>query len=278
MSRVSLLRLDRVDSLAPGNKLYKLHEALAQAHQYDALMSFGGAWSNHLHALAAMGNARGLRTIGVVRGERPERLSAMLSDVERWGMKLVFVSRSDYRKRYELSWQQALSAPYGRCLIIPEGGADLSGVRGCRAIGDLLSPHLQQGDKVMLAVGTGATLAGILASDISRSVVIEGVSVLKGTAKATNADVNSWLSTLAAKQVPRWRIRDDAHEGGYAKVSPGLRAFVLNFEAVHGIPLEPVYTGKLLYRIYLDIQQGLAPQRIVAVHTGGLQGRRGYDF
>lgn len=274
---MSLLRLDTLDTLAPGNKIFKLQAALARAGEYDAVLSFGGAWSNHLHALAAMGAARGFATVGVVRGQRPPRLSAMLEDAQRWGMKLVFVSRADYKNRNDPVWQQALARPFGHCLIVPEGGADINGVRGCMAIGDVLSPCLNSGDTVMLAVGTGATLAGVVAS-VSGAVTVQGVSVLKGAAGETAEQVSAWLAALGIDTTVRWNIRSDAHEGGYAKVSPGLREFILAFEAVQGVPLEPVYTGKLLYRIYRDLKQGQAHGSIVALHTGGLQGRRGFDF
>lgn len=283
---MSLLRLDRLSHLAPGNKLFKLHNLSECAAGYDAVLSFGGAWSNHLHALAATGQALGIATVGVIRGERPARLSAMLEDAQNWGMRLLFVSRTQYRQRHDPHWQQALASSFGRCLVLPEGGASIDGVRGCKGIAALLEPHLHSGDTLMLAVGTGATLAGVIAGLSERrqrgdDVTIEGVSVLKGIGDDTAQAVQHWLTQLALAEqhsTLNWTVREDAHEGGYARVSAELKRFIQAFEDVHQVPLEPVYTGKLLFRIYRDLAAGRSQARIIAIHTGGLQGRRGFPW
>lgn len=139
---VDILRLDQVDPLISGNKWFKLKYFLIEAHsrKIRTLLSFGGAWSNHLHAMAAAGYRFGFQTIGIIRGEKPAKSSAMLQDAERWGMRLIYVSRADYKKRYETEYQHALlkqlSLSLDQLMIVPEGGSGEQGVRGCEDILD----------------------------------------------------------------------------------------------------------------------------------------------
>ncbi len=278
LANVKLLRLDRYDAAAPGNKWFKLQGNLAIARSLglDRLVSFGGAWSNHLHALAALGNRCGLETVGIVRGEAGPAQSAMLHDAVRWGMRLVHVTRTDYRRRYDPAWQADLVRQFQPCLLIPEGGANPAGVEGCRQIGSLIRSALPGPQPVAVSVGTGATLAGI-AAELGRDWSITGVAALKGAGDlATN--VAAMLENTDA--VADWTILDDYHCGGFARVNPRLREFMLEFEAVHDVPLEPVYTGKLLLAIHSLLDRGDwdPGAAVFAVHTGGLQGRRGYSW
>jgi 1-aminocyclopropane-1-carboxylate deaminase len=280
MDQVRVLRLDLLGGAAPGNKWFKLQPYLALARERGirTLVSFGGAWSNHLHALAAVGREEGMRTVGIVRGERSATLSPTLRDVVDLGMQLVFVSRAAYRRRHEAAYLQALQARYAPCLVIPEGGAEGSGVLGCRAIGDLLQRHAPAGADVFLAVGTGTTLAGIAAS-VSAVRAVEGVAVLKGLQDIDDR-VAAWLAQTTGGAQCRWRIYHGGHCGGYARVTPELQRFMLAFERSQGIPLDPVYTGKVFFTLQRRIRAGeIDPgQVLVAVHTGGLQGRRGYPW
>ena len=240
------------------------------------LVSFGGAWSNHLHALAAIGRELGLQTIGIVRGEEPQNPSAMLCDAKQWGMKLVYVSRTEYRRRDEANYIDEVRTRYGPCLVIPEGGANPAGVDGCTAIADMLPNASVQGCKIVLPVGTGTTLAGVARGlgRASRNEVV-GVSVLKGA-----FDLDARIKTLAGGDSAPWSLLHDHHCGGYARVSAELREFILAFQAVHDIPLDPVYTGKAMYAVYqlLSEQAWSGDKDIIAIHTGGLQGRRGFSW
>lgn len=278
LARVSMLRLDLAGGLAPGNKLFKLNENFTEAQRNGntRLASFGGAWSNHLHALAALGHERGFESIGIVRGEKPAAPSAMLCDAARWGMQLRYVSRSDYRQRNSPEFVAALLKDIGPCHIIPEGGANTAGAMGCKAIAQLLPTEVDVPRRIVLAVGTGTTLAGIAAA-LPCSADIVGVAVLKGASDLGDR-VRKRLQDLGANQVGSWRVAHDHHCGGYARVSPELKAFILEFERVHKIPLDPVYTGKALFAVFKMVQTGDWDGEIIAIHTGGLQGRRGYPW
>lgn len=280
MGNVTLLRLDRVGGLAPGNKHFKLMGNLARARQLGVtrLVSFGGAWSNHLHALAAVGAEQGFATAGIVRGDDDQPETAMLADARKWGMEIVRVSRSEYRRRFDESYLDDIRSRYAPCLLIAEGGANLDGVRGCMAIAHQLQLQMPAARTVVLPVGTGTTLAG-LAAGLDGACEIIGIAALKG-ARDLESRVRDMLDALDVSPTARWQILHDYHCGGFARASDGLREFMLAFERVQGVALEPVYTGKMLYAIHQRLRSGQwAPtQPLLAIHTGGLQGRRGYSW
>jgi 1-aminocyclopropane-1-carboxylate deaminase len=276
---LSLLRLDRVGGVAPGNKSFKLEPYLALARQRGVgrLVSFGGAWSNHLHALAAVGRQQGFETVGIVRGE--EGLATpMLEDARRWGMRIVRVSRSEYRRRDDPDYQRVLARALAPCVLVPEGGASVEGARGCAAIADLIRAHAPGYGRVVLPVGTGTTLAGLVAS-LGAGYEVVGISVLKG-AGDLEGRVRGLLRGLASAGHARWRIVHEFHCGGFARADPALRAFIQAFEAREGIPVEPVYTGKMLFATRQLRARGEWDDSLptLAIHTGGLQGRRGYPW
>ena len=280
LANTTLLRLDQGGGLAPGNKHFKLSANLDRARQLGVsrLVSFGGAWSNHLHALAAVGAEQGFATVGIVRGDDGVAATAMLADARRWGMHIVNVSRTQYRDRHDPAYLNRLRARFAPCLLIPEGGANPEGARGCMAIADLLKARPHTARHILLPVGTGTTLAGLVAG-LGADYDITGVAALRGAADLEQR-VGQALASLPGESRARWRILHDAHCGGFARVDAGLRAFMLAFEAVHGIALEPVYTGKMLYAIYRRLRSGewRSDVPLLAIHTGGLQGRRGYDW
>jgi 1-aminocyclopropane-1-carboxylate deaminase len=278
MADVSVLRLDLCGGVAPGNKTFKLEHNLhrARSQGVNRLLSFGGAWSNHLHALAAVGAERGFETIGIVRGEMSATPSAMLLDAQAWGMRLEYVSRQDYRRRSEPDYLLELEHKYGPCLIIPEGAANVAGAVGCAHIAKLLLQADELAAVVVLPVGTGTTLAG-LASALLPDIQVLGISVLKG-AYDLDSGVAKMLQQLAPGATASWQILHNYHCGGYAKVSEDLKAFILAFESVHQIPLDPIYTGKALYGIHQMLLRGDKLERCIFVHTGGLQGRRGFAW
>ncbi|MDT8399989.1 MAG: pyridoxal-phosphate dependent enzyme [Pseudomonadales bacterium] len=279
----------RTDLLHPelsGNKWYKLKYNLqaARTSGFSTLLSFGGAWSNHLHALAAAGRLFGFATIGVVRGDSETPLNPCLQDAVANGMRLVFVDRASYRRQQEPAFIDSLRRQYGHFYLIPEGGANLAGMQGCAEI-----PAGIRGayDHIALACGTGTTLAGLVGSawwlteEWSVKALtpprILGFQALKGRGYLS-AEIQRLLRNSGMKGHCRWSVNEDYHFGGYARTKPELLAFIEAFERDTGIPLEPVYSGKVLYGLQDLIKRDFFPRnsRILFVHGGGLQGRRGF--
>lgn len=278
MAQVSLLRLDLTGGLAPGNKSFKLQGNVAAARRQgiNRLVSFGGSWSNHLHALAAVAHEQGMESVGLVRGG--ERDTAMLSDARAWGMQLQMLSRSEYQRRNDPEYLQQLAERYAPCVVLPEGGANLEGVSGCQDIAALARRLVPDVSRLVLPVGTGTTLAGILAGMGNTAVEVVGISALRG-AHDLEQRVSSALAGAGVTDSANWRILHQYHCGGFARVTPALKEFILAFESVQGIALDPVYTGKMLFAVHqlcASGEWGQAP--ILAVHTGGLQGRRGFSW
>jgi len=280
MSNVALLRLDTGGGLAPGNKQFKLRANLAAARRLgiNRLVSFGGAWSNHLHALAAVGAELGFATVGIVRGADQGAESATLADARRWGMQIVRVSREEYRRRHDADYLEQLQQEYAPCLVIPEGGANTEGARGCMDIAGLIRTAAPAMRHILVPVGTATTLAGLVAG-LDSGYEVTGVAALKG---ATDLEqrTGQLLERMAAGDCARWQILHAYHCGGFARVSSDLREFIQAFEAVHAVALDPVYTGKMLYAVHQRLRSGeyAATAPLLAVHTGGLQGRRGYSW
>ena len=270
------LWIKRDDILHPiisGNKWRKLKYILEDALSAESqtLISMGGTYSNHLHALAYVGMQLGLQTIGYVRGERAEPLTPTLQDCQNWGMELRFVSRSDYRllRHYREPYDFPDIKP-GQYWL-PEGGAQPLALNG---VAELVEEIDIPFDVLCLPCGTGATLAGcIYALDVEKTAI--------GFAAIKNADfLTEEVESLLPGAYSNWWINQQYHCGGFAKTMPELLEFIRTFELMQQIPLEPVYTGKMLYGLYDMIAKGCFEpgRRIVAVHTGGLQGRRGFDI
>ncbi|AEG01007.1 1-aminocyclopropane-1-carboxylate deaminase [Methylomonas methanica MC09] len=272
-SRQIQLWIKRDDLLHPvisGNKWRKLKYLLNEAlvNGADTLVSMGGAYSNHLHALAFAGKYLGLKTIGYVRGEPPEIFNPTLQDLKKWGMTLHFVPRSAYRelRAYKNNDLPGLSASQ---YWVPEGGANSLALKG---VAEIAAEMAIDFDHLLVACGTGTTLAGLI-SAVPAHCRVTGVAALKGAA-FLNDEVKQ---LLPQNQIyTNWQIVLDYHFGGFAKSPPELRQFMRQFYASHRITLESVYTGKLLFAVFDLLQKGYFKpgQRIVAVHTGGLQGAR----
>ncbi len=277
--RLSIKREDLLDPKLGGNKFYKLAghlERIFAADDLRPLVSFGGAWSNHLYALAAACEKLRRPCVGIIRGEKPPVLSPTLADVQDMGMRLIFISRHDYRRRDEISFRRELEAQLGPCHWIPEGGGGIAGAKGCRAITEgilALAPHPP--DVICHAVGTGASLAGV-ASGLKPGMTALGITVLKG-AEGLEQQVHSLVKALGGC-AGRWELNHRYHCGGYAKAPDYLLEFIKEFEEETEILLDPVYTAKLMWAITCLAESGYwaAGTRVVAVHSGGLQGRRGY--
>lgn len=279
--RLLVKRLDLVHPSISGNKWYKLKYNLIEAERsgYKTLLSFGGAYSNHIHALAAAGEAYGFNTIGVIRGEEHSPLNPTLQFAVDHGMRLHYLSRSDYRDKNDANVLASLRERFGDFYLIPEGGSNALAVKGCAEISHDLLHELDSDDfTVAGACGTGGTLAGLIAGLQGRGRVL-GVAALKG-ADFLYDDVRALLNQANVADPGNWRIELDYHCGGYAKTTPELFEFIEGFERDYGIVLEPVYTGKLMRALFDLIAKGaFSPgHTIVALHSGGLQGRAGFGL
>jgi len=248
------------------------------AEQRSVLMSFGGAYSNHIHALAALGHALNIKTVGLIRGHRPTVLSPTLQDAIAWGMQLHFMDKKSFRAQNLNALPQGLKAliESQAVHIIPEGGDNLAGVKGCIAIGRAIAKKVQAPHYTLCsATATGTTLAGLVAGSPKHCKNI-GFSVLKGDDVITQS-VQHTLASLAANNTS-FSVKTGFHCGGYANVNDSLIAFMKGFEQANQLMLEPVYTAKMLLAIEQLALEGYwsAGECIVAVHSGGVQGRRGY--
>lgn len=263
-------RDDLIDEHLSGNKFFKLKYNLIDAaeNNYSTLLSFGGAYSNHIYSLAYAGKIFGFKTIGVIRGEEHLPLNPTLSFAKECGMEFYYLSRSDYRKKYSEEILSRLKKKFGDFYFIPEGGSNFLAVRGCSEIPKRIEANY---DYILCACGTGGTIAGIIDGSDEISKVI-GVAVLKNASFLKND-----ISKISQTKKSNWEILLDYHFGGYAKFDNELIQFIKYFEKKFNIPLEPIYTGKMLFAIYDLTKKNFFPENctIVAYHSGGLQGLKG---
>ena len=274
---LDVLRLDQIHPQISGNKWFKLMPALEQALASGrALLSFGGAWSNHIHALAFAGYRLGVPTIGVIRGEAEYADNAMLTDARRWGMRLHFVSRAEYRLRHSASFHDGLRTRFGDLVLVPEGGSQAAAVNSVAKIWQLPVLQGRSYDWVVLPVGTGGTLAGVLAG-APECVEVLGVPVLR-FGDWLEHDIRQLLTEAGASVCCRWSLESHAHAGGYARLVPELAQLIWRMRAAYDLPLDAVYTAKALNALQRRIVRGdVRPHsRILLLHTGGLQGNRGF--
>ena len=269
---VSVLRLDTINPVVSGNKLFKLHYFLEDclASDHKTLLTFGGAWSNHLVATAYAGSITGIRSIGIIRGERPATLSTTLLQCLEFGMQLKFVSRSAYTHKSTPEFVESLSKEYGIFTLVPEGGFDAKGARGTALIMDLITgiDHTH----ICTACGTATTLAGLMMGSPKNKTII-GVSVLKG-----DSDIEERVNALMGTgyDQPQLQMLTGYHFGGYAKKTDQLIAFMNQCWKQYQLPLDFVYTAKMFYAIMESIRLNhfLPGSKIICLHTGGLQGNR----
>lgn len=272
------LWVKREDLLHPhisGNKWRKLKYNLQEARQQDhhTLLTFGGAYSNHIAATAAAGKAYGFRSIGIIRGEEHLPLNPTLALATSCGMQLHYISREQYRLKSEPGFLQELRAQFGQVYVLPEGGTNLLAVKGCAEIVPDIDVDFSH---ICCAMGTGGTFAGIVAGLTGEKEAL-GFPALKGGA-FLRQEVEELVLAYSGQRYHNWQLATEYHFGGYAKVKPELLAFMAQFKQEHGIPLEPVYTGKMMYGLFDLVRKGYFPRgsRVVAVHTGGLQGNAGF--
>lgn len=271
--------MKREDLLHPevsGNKFRKLkynfQKALFESH--DTLLTFGGAFSNHIAATAAAGKACGLETIGVIRGEELEsdlqktlQENPTLRFAASCGMRFEFVSRSEYRGKTSAEMLKKLQEKFGLFYTVPEGGTNELAVKGCE---EILTREDKTFNVLCCAMGTGGTISGIINSSEENQRVL-GFPALKGD--FLKADVENF------SRKNNWELITNYHFGGYAKVDRELIDFINTFKREYGIQLDPVYTGKMMFGIFDMIRKGYFSEntRILAVHTGGLQGIAGMN-
>ncbi|OAL83978.1 1-aminocyclopropane-1-carboxylate deaminase [Acinetobacter sp. SFD] len=264
---VTIRRLDLVHPQISGNKFFKLKYNFLEAQRqgYQHILSFGGAYSNHIAATAFSAQHFGFKSVGIIRGEeladRP--LNPTLATAQKFGMQLHFVSREQYRRKHEADYLLELGQKFPRHFVIPEGGTNALAIQGCQ---EILKEDDTQFDVICCAAGTGGTITGLIEASQAHQQVL-GFSALKG----------SFLKDEVARLTSKtnWNILDDYCCGGYAKTSPELMLFIQNFESRFSIPLEQVYTAKMLMGILDLIDKNYFPigSRLLVIHSGGLQGR-----
>ena len=266
---LDLKRLDLIHPHISGNKFYKLKYNLQHAKQLgqDTLITFGGAFSNHIAATAYAAHYFGFNSIGIIRGEElaDQRLNHTLATASQFGMQLEFINRQDYRNKEQPDFLAELQSRFPNAYIIPEGGTNSLAIQGCKEI--LSEQDRQNYDVICCAVGTGGTITGLIESSHFNQNIL-GFSALKGDFLTHD------VAHLTAKN--NWKIIDEYCCGGYAKTSAQLIEFIQLFEKQYQIPLEPIYTGKMLFGIFDLIEKAYFPPhtRILAIHSGGLQGRQ----
>ncbi len=273
--RLFVKRDDLIHPQLQGNKWRKLKYNLIRARQlgHDTLLTFGGAYSNHIHATAAAGFLYDFNTIGIIRGEAYQPLNPTLRDASRWGMQLDYVCRQAYRDKTSATFIAELHRRYGDFYLIPEGGNNPEGMRGCT---EIITELERNYDVICVDCGTGATMAGLLSSAPVNTRIL-GFAVLKNAGFLRN-EISRTLSPQPRENNVEWDINLDFHFGGYAKTSPRLLEFIKTFKRQHDIQLEPVYSGKIFYGIYQLLREDYFSQGtdILAIHSGGLQGLRGF--
>ncbi|RPD40989.1 1-aminocyclopropane-1-carboxylate deaminase/D-cysteine desulfhydrase [Chitinophaga barathri] len=263
--QAAMLRLDLIHPLVQGNKWFKLKYNLEAAGN-TKILTFGGAYSNHIVATAAACKLYGLKSIGIIRGEKPAIPGHTLQKAAELGMELHYVSRELYNElksggEMARLMQHLLSDAY----VIPEGGHNAEGARGCE---DILSlTDTSAFTHVLCAVGSGTTLAGLVNANTQQEII--GISALKG-AFSLEGEVESLLKEPSS----HWQILHDFHEGGYAKFTPALLDTMNDFYRETGIPTDRVYTGKMVLAFRQLLQQPFFPagSRVLLIHSGGLQG------
>ncbi len=256
-----------------GNKFRKLKYNLqkAQSENYKGILTFGGAFSNHIAATAAAGQALNIPTVGVIRGEELDSKidqNPTLRYAKSCGMHLEFVSRSYYKDKTTPEYLKTLLKTFKDFYIIPEGGTNALAIKGCQ---EILTESDQQFDLICCSVGTGGTLTGLINSSLPSQKII-GFPALKG------GFLNEDICKFATQS--NWELWEAYHFGGYAKVDSKLITFINHFKATYNIPLDPVYTAKMMYGVFDAIQTGQIPKeaKVLAIHTGGLQGIEGMNL
>ncbi|WP_339924927.1 pyridoxal-phosphate dependent enzyme [uncultured Cyclobacterium sp.] len=273
--KVMVKRLDLLHPDVQGNKFYKLHYNLKTAKDlgFRSVLTFGGAYSNHIHATSFAAAANGLESIGVIRGELIAPLNPTLIDAQNQGMLLHPMNRTDYREKDSPTILEQLKGMFGDFYLIPEGGTNALAIKGTK---EILTDQDLNMDFVTTPIGTGGTFAGLLGSATAKQQVI-GFSALKGD--FIFSEIDDLLQKHNIRPKCTYNIQTAYHFGGYAKHKPALIQFMQELKKKANLPLDPVYTGKMLFGLFDLIQKDYFPygSKILVLHTGGLQGIRGFE-
>ena len=274
--RLLIKREDLLHHIISGNKFRKLKYNLVEAKRQGAtrLITFGGAYSNHILAVAASGYESNFQTTGIIRGEATLPLNPTLQKAsERFGMQLVYADRVSYRDKPMNDLLEMLEVDTGKAYVIPEGGTNALAIKGCAEIVEDLQVNP---DYICCSCGTGGTMAGIICGVKGKARVI-GFSALKGN--FLKDDIEKLVDSYDNHKYRNWEVNTDYHFGGYAKFNKPLIHFINKFRALHGILLDPIYTGKMMYGIYGLMTTGFFKrgETVMAIHTGGLQGIEGFN-
>lgn len=270
---VHIKREDLIHPFVSGNKFRKLKYNLLQAkeEQQETLLTFGGAYSNHIAAVAFAGKEKGFKTIGIIRGDELGSKIAenpTLAFAQNCGMQLEFISREEYRLKSEAPFLEKLKQQFGDFYLIPEGGTNALAIKGCQ---EILTPEDAEFDYICCSIGTGGTISGIINSALPHQKVL-GFPALKGD--FLKEEIRNFV------QNENWELITDYHFGGYGKVSPELIAFINRFYVTTQIPLDPIYTGKMVFGVIDLIERNYFPEnsKILLIHTGGIQGVQGMNI
>lgn len=270
-------REDEIHPFVSGNKYRKLKYNVEEAKKLniETLLTFGGAYSNHIAATASFGQLAGLKSIGIIRGDELAtnlkevlKTNLTLKHAHENGMRFKFVSRSDYRNKTSESFIESLKDEFGEFYLIPEGGTNKLAIRGCE---EILTPEDEKFNYICCAIGTGGTISGLINSSYSDQKII-GFPALKGDF-LTN-DINN-----LANRNDNWSLVTDYHFGGYGKFNEELITFINEFKEATSILFDPIYTGKMMFGI-LDMiskNQFKKGSKLLVIHTGGLQGITGIN-
>lgn len=243
----------------------------AQSQNQKSLLTFGGAFSNHIAAVASAGKESGFKTIGVIRGEELDRKiqeNPTLSFAQNCGMHFKFISREAYRTKNTSAFLNMLKNEFGNYYLIPEGGTNELAVKGCE---EILTEEDKSFNIISCAVGTGGTISGLINASEPHQKIL-GFPALKGDF------LQKEIGKFTAKS--NWKLVTDYHFGGYAKINSELVEFINRFKQEYNIPLDPIYTGKMMFGIFDLINKGYFEKgtKILAIHTGGLQGIDGMNI
>ncbi len=274
--RLFVKREDLIHPEISGNKWRKLKYNILEAasKKTDTLLTFGGAYSNHILAVAAAGKAFGFKTIGVIRGEEHLPLNPTLHCAkEILGMQIIYMDRTAYRLKNTPAVTEKLENYFGQFYLIPEGGTNDLAVKGCT---EILNDIKISYDHVCCSCGTGGTLAGLICGLHGEKSVL-GFAVLNGDFLIS--EVEKHIVSYSEEVFSNWKINTDFHFGGYAKFNPELLDFINAFKQNHGIQLDPIYTGKMMFGIFDLIKKDYfkSGSTVLAIHTGGLQGIIGFN-
>ncbi len=266
-------REDLIHPFVSGNKFRKLKYNLiqAKAENQSTLLTFGGAYSNHIAAVGYAGKENGFQTIGIIRGdELGDKIESnpTLKFAQECGMQFEFVSRETYRLKTEATFLEQLQQQYGAFYLIPEGGTNTFAIQGCE---EILTPEDASFDYVACAIGTGGTISGLINSVLPHQKVL-GFPALKGD--FLQDEIRNFV------RQDNWELITDYHFGGYGKVTNDLIDWINQFYEQTQIPLDPVYTGKMVFGIVDLITKNYFPEnaKILLIHTGGLQGIQGMNL